>query len=62
MYTAGQQIERFGSIYTVERVYSLTDDEMKIHGLLHRNRVTLRKVSGANGSDVYDFALPAEGA
>jgi hypothetical protein len=62
MYTQNQQVEQFGSIYVVERIYSLADEEMRLNNLIHRKRVTLRKISGVNGLDVYDFALPAEGA
>lgn len=62
MYKLNQQVEQFGSIYMVDRIYSLTDEEMRINNLIHRKRITLRKISGVNGLEVYDFALPTQGA
>lgn len=57
-YELGQEVEHFGSVYVVERLYSLTDAEMKAHNLYHRNRITIRKVSGVYGLPSYDNALP----
>ena len=52
----GEKIILFGSEYLVEKTYRLSDEEMKKHDLIHRNRVTLRKLSGENGLYKMDFA------
>jgi len=56
-YVKGNKVERFGSVYVVERVYSLTDKEMKERNLKHRERVTLKKIKGTNGDDILDYAI-----
>ncbi|MCY9763521.1 hypothetical protein M5X06_00380 [Paenibacillus alvei] len=58
-YVKGETIEQFGSTYLVEDVYQLSDEYMKLHSLVHKNRVTLKKVSGENGLEKLDFAIPA---
>ena len=57
MYIQGAEIERFGSIYLVEKVYELSDEYMAEHNLCYKKRVTLRKLSGENGLDKEDFAI-----
>lgn len=57
MYIEGKKIERYGSIYFVERVYEISDEYMKKYNLIHKKRVTLMKLSGKNGSDKEDFAI-----
>lgn len=44
-----------GKKLVVERIYQLTDKEMKESELTHRNRVKLRNVN--DYSDVHDFAI-----
>lgn len=53
-------ITRFESLYLVERVYQLSDEEMQSKELYHRNRVTLRKLAGVNGLPREDFAINLE--
>lgn len=57
VYIQGEEVERFGSVYLVERVYQLTDEYMKQHELYNKNRVTLVKIKGENGMDRMDFAI-----
>lgn len=56
-YIVGEKVNMCDSVYLVEKVYSLTDEEMKKHNLYHRNRVTLKKLEGVNGLEKLDFAI-----
>jgi len=56
-YHIGATIERYGSLYRVERAYQLSDEYMKEHELYYKNRITIVKVSGVNGLDKYDYAV-----
>lgn len=57
MYELGQELHQFGSVYVVEDLYELSDDEMRQYSLVFKRRVTLRKVSGEHGLERYDFAV-----
>lgn len=56
-YIIGEEVEMFGSLYKVDNVYQLSNEFMEEHNLQHRNRVTLIKLSGENGTDRMDFAI-----
>lgn len=56
-YQLNQEVQQFGSTYIVARLYSLTDEEIIKYEATFRNRVTLHKISGDKGSDIYDFGL-----
>jgi hypothetical protein len=56
MYVVGSTIEWCGKMFKVEEVYQLTDEEMRKHELVHRNRVRLRNIN--DPTDIHDFAIP----
>ncbi|WP_088186389.1 hypothetical protein [Desulfosporosinus sp. FKA] len=57
MFIQGETIEKFGSLYLVEKVYELSDEFMKKYNLAHKKRVTLKKLRGENGPETDDFAI-----
>lgn len=57
MFIQGETVERFGSLYLVEKVYQITEEYMKKHNLYYKDRVTLKKLFGENGPAVMDFAI-----
>lgn len=60
MYEVGKNVNFLdGSVYEVERLYTLTPEEMKKHELYHANRVMMVKVSGP-GPEKIDFAVSKE--
>jgi hypothetical protein len=59
-YVKNSTISQFGSEYIVQSVYKLTEKFMSEAGLVHPNRVTLRKVKGVNGGEILDSAISWE--
>lgn len=60
MYEVGQVKNFFdGSVYQVERIYTLTPEYMRKFELYHPNRVAMRKISGV-GPERLDFAVSKE--
>jgi len=60
MYQAGKEVTfSDGSVYMVDKVYTLDAQEMKRLELFHANRVRMTRISGV-GSDILDFAITKE--
>lgn len=57
VYIVGNEVELFGSVYLVERLYTVSDEYMRDNGIKHKARVTLRKIKGENGLEEMDFAI-----
>lgn len=56
MFKDGELVEKYGSQYRVT-LYEMSDEQMKEHNLIYKNRVNLKKVIGINGMSEYDFAM-----
>ncbi|MCM3227499.1 hypothetical protein [Terribacillus saccharophilus] len=54
----GEQIKLFDSIYRIDKIYQLSDVEVKKRNLVHKKRVKLVKIEGENGDSVMDFGIP----
>lgn len=60
MYQVGKEVAfSDGSVYLVDKVYTLDAQEMKRLELCHANRVRMTRISGV-GADVIDFAIREE--
>lgn len=60
MYKIGDKVKMFNNtIYKVVDIYQVSEEYMKEHNLIYKNRITLEKIKG-EGSSKLDFALDVD--
>ena len=61
IYKESEQITMFDSVYLVEKVYKMPEENIIKYKLNYKIRVKLRKISGDSVVEIMDFAV-REGA
>lgn len=60
MYKIGDKVKMFNNtIYKVVDIYQVSEEYMKEHNLIYKNRITLEKIKG-EGPSKLDFALDVD--